>query len=182
MNYENKKNDDDIYKKGGEYDPELVVDATPAADNGPPIPPGHQRFYCEKCRAVRVIQRRFWYRSSPGPVHHIVLCCVVLCCVVLHALCYVYASCVHIRIDLTCDCGLGVGCGCIPTISFVMLVLFLTHPLFSIPSFPFFRSFFPFLIVFFRIIINLLYTYMCYDAVHSTLCTIDTTAYIRIDR
>ena len=33
---------------------EIAVDAVPAAeDNGPPIPPGHQRFYCEKCRAVR---------------------------------------------------------------------------------------------------------------------------------
>ena len=51
-----KKYDD---KKGGEYDPELVVDATPAADNGPPIPPGHSRFYCEKCRAVRTTQRLF---------------------------------------------------------------------------------------------------------------------------
>ena len=50
--------DDDIKKyddkKNGEYDPELVVDAMPAPDNGPPIPPGHRRFYCEKCRAVRV--------------------------------------------------------------------------------------------------------------------------------
>ena len=47
MSEYNKKDD----KK--EYDPELVVDATPAADNGPPIPPGHRRFYCENCRAVR---------------------------------------------------------------------------------------------------------------------------------
>ena len=41
----------DDYKK--EYDPELVVDATPAVDNGPPIPPGHRRFFCETCRVVR---------------------------------------------------------------------------------------------------------------------------------
>jgi hypothetical protein len=53
---ENRKYDD---KKGGEYDPELVVDATPAVDNGPPIPPGHSRFYCEKCRAVRVTHNVF---------------------------------------------------------------------------------------------------------------------------
>ena len=46
---------DDI-KKTEEYDPELVVDATPAVDNGPPIPPGHSRFYCEKCRAVSITQ------------------------------------------------------------------------------------------------------------------------------
>ena len=52
MTYEKKEYDDD--KKGEEYDPEFVVEATPAADNGPPIPPGHQRFYCEKCRAVRI--------------------------------------------------------------------------------------------------------------------------------
>jgi len=47
--YDDVKNYDD--KKLGAYDPELVVDATPAADNGPPIPPGHSRFFCEKCRA-----------------------------------------------------------------------------------------------------------------------------------
>ena len=43
------------YKKDDkkEYDPELVVDATIAVDNGPPIPPGHSRFYCETCRVVR---------------------------------------------------------------------------------------------------------------------------------
>jgi len=38
-------------KKDGENDLELIVDATPAVDDGPPIPPGHQRFFCEKCRA-----------------------------------------------------------------------------------------------------------------------------------
>lgn len=41
-----KKYDD---KKSGEYYPELV-EATPAVA-GPPIPQGHSRFYCEKCRA-----------------------------------------------------------------------------------------------------------------------------------
>jgi len=41
-------------KKDGENDLELIVDATPAVDDGPPIPPGHQRFFCEKCRAVRM--------------------------------------------------------------------------------------------------------------------------------
>ena len=40
----------DDYKK--DYDPELVVDATPAVEDGPPIPPGHSRFYCETCRVV----------------------------------------------------------------------------------------------------------------------------------
>ena len=49
--YQDKKDD----KK--DYDPELVVDATPAVDNGPPIPPGHSRFYCEKCRTVRDFQK-----------------------------------------------------------------------------------------------------------------------------
>jgi len=39
-------------KKDGENDLELIVDATPAVDDGPPIPPGHQRFFCEKCRAL----------------------------------------------------------------------------------------------------------------------------------
>eukprot|EP00537_Pseudo-nitzschia_pungens_P007036 CAMPEP_0172359094 /NCGR_PEP_ID=MMETSP1060-20121228/3335_1 /TAXON_ID=37318 /ORGANISM="Pseudo-nitzschia pungens, Strain cf. cingulata" /LENGTH=79 /DNA_ID=CAMNT_0013080593 /DNA_START=177 /DNA_END=416 /DNA_ORIENTATION=+ len=37
--------------KDEKYDPDLVVEATPAPDNGPPISPGHRRFYCEKCRA-----------------------------------------------------------------------------------------------------------------------------------
>ena len=43
------------YKKDDkkDYDPELVVDATIAVDNGPPIPPNHSRFYCENCRVVR---------------------------------------------------------------------------------------------------------------------------------
>mmetsp|Transcript_27781 Transcript_27781/g.45949 ORF Transcript_27781/g.45949 Transcript_27781/m.45949 type:complete len:80 (+) Transcript_27781:223-462(+) len=44
---DNKKED---YGKGNEE--EIAVDAVPATDDsGPPIPPGHQRFYCEKCRA-----------------------------------------------------------------------------------------------------------------------------------
>jgi LSD1 subclass zinc finger protein len=30
---------------------EIAVDAVPDTQSGPPIPPGHQRFYCEKCRA-----------------------------------------------------------------------------------------------------------------------------------
>lgn len=39
---------------GKQEEPEIAVDAVPAqADTGPPIPPGHNRFYCEKCRAVR---------------------------------------------------------------------------------------------------------------------------------
>jgi hypothetical protein len=39
---------------GKQFEPEIAVDAVPAqADTGPPIPPGHQRFYCEKCRSVR---------------------------------------------------------------------------------------------------------------------------------
>ncbi|KAG7365605.1 folate/biopterin transporter [Nitzschia inconspicua] len=37
---------------GKQPEEEITVDAVPAqADTGPPIPPGHQRFYCEKCRA-----------------------------------------------------------------------------------------------------------------------------------
>jgi hypothetical protein len=38
-------------------EPEFAFgDAVPAdltASAGPPIPPGHSRFYCEKCRTVR---------------------------------------------------------------------------------------------------------------------------------
>lgn len=30
-----------------------AVPAEPTAGAGPPIPPGHSRFYCEKCRTVR---------------------------------------------------------------------------------------------------------------------------------
>lgn len=45
--------------KGDNEEAEIAVDAVPAAydddyaTTGPPIAPGHQRFYCEKCRAVR---------------------------------------------------------------------------------------------------------------------------------
>lgn len=42
--------DDDLKK-----DPEITVEAIPqgaAQDGGPPVPPGHSRFYCEKCRTV----------------------------------------------------------------------------------------------------------------------------------
>ena len=43
-------------KRGEVYGEEeiLVTDAQPAKmeDNGPPIPPGHHRFYCEKCHTV----------------------------------------------------------------------------------------------------------------------------------
>ena len=49
MYEDNKKDDDKKYYN----ESDLVVDATPTVDNGPPIPPGHRRFYCEKCRAVR---------------------------------------------------------------------------------------------------------------------------------
>jgi hypothetical protein len=40
-----------------DYEPEIVIDnAIPANDapvpNGPPVLPGHHRFYCEKCRTV----------------------------------------------------------------------------------------------------------------------------------
>jgi hypothetical protein len=60
--------DDDIkkYDDKKDYDPELVVDATPAVDNGPPIPPGHRRFYCEKCRAVRIYRRKLLIKLSGG--------------------------------------------------------------------------------------------------------------------
>lgn len=51
-------------KDDKEYDPELVVDATPAVDNGPAIPPGHARFYCEKCRAVRDSQLLYFFESG----------------------------------------------------------------------------------------------------------------------
>ncbi len=67
--YGDKKDDD---KK--EYDPELVLDATPAVDNGPPIPPGHRRFYCEKCRVVRsVIGKRNCFVTLVIYVVHCVL-------------------------------------------------------------------------------------------------------------
>ena len=46
------------------YDPELVVDATPASDNGSSIPPNHSRFFCEKCRAVSSTVFTFLYYGS----------------------------------------------------------------------------------------------------------------------
>jgi hypothetical protein len=45
---------EDYGKQGAPAEAEIAVDAVPVKeDTGPPIPPGHQRFYCEKCRAVR---------------------------------------------------------------------------------------------------------------------------------
>lgn len=35
-------------------DPDIAIaEAVPAASNEPPIPAGHSRFYCSKCRTVR---------------------------------------------------------------------------------------------------------------------------------
>ena len=45
---------EDYGKQGAPMEADIAVDAVPVKeDTGPPIPPGHQRFYCEKCRAVR---------------------------------------------------------------------------------------------------------------------------------
>ena len=45
---------EDYGKQGAPLEADIAVDAVPVKeDTGPPIPPGHQRFYCEKCRAVR---------------------------------------------------------------------------------------------------------------------------------
>ena len=36
-------------------DPDIAIaEAVPAASNEPPIPAGHSRFYCSKCRTVCV--------------------------------------------------------------------------------------------------------------------------------
>ena len=46
---------DDLKKGGGDMEADiLVTDAIPTNDGGgPPIPPGHSRFYCSKCQTVR---------------------------------------------------------------------------------------------------------------------------------
>ena len=46
-------------ESGKKYDeePEIVAEAIPepgASGNEPPIPAGHSRFYCSKCRTVSV--------------------------------------------------------------------------------------------------------------------------------
>ena len=49
---DNKNDIKEDYGAGVKEDYDIAVDAVP--DNtatGPPIPPGHSRFYCEKCRA-----------------------------------------------------------------------------------------------------------------------------------
>jgi len=47
-----KKEDDIDMSKPPE--PEVMAEAVPApASNGPPIPAGHSRFYCNKCHTVR---------------------------------------------------------------------------------------------------------------------------------
>jgi hypothetical protein len=58
------KNEDYGYGKGDKEEAEIAVDAVPAPhDGGPPIAPGHQRFYCEKCRAVRRWGTDEWCRD-----------------------------------------------------------------------------------------------------------------------
>ena len=70
-------------KKDGEYNNYGdVVDAVPAADDGPPIPPGHQRFFCEKCRAVR------WYIHTDLKLLLLLLLCAYCICVVFSRLQY----------------------------------------------------------------------------------------------
>ena len=49
-----KKEDDIDMSKPPE--PEAIAEAVPSGKgNEPPIPPGHSRFYCSKCRTVRAL-------------------------------------------------------------------------------------------------------------------------------
>ena len=49
-----KDEKDNLKKDGGDMEADiLVTDAIPTNDGGPPIPPGHSRFYCSKCQTVR---------------------------------------------------------------------------------------------------------------------------------
>ena len=42
-------------------EPDIVIEdavpdnGPPPQPSGPPVPPGHNRFYCEKCRTVSII-------------------------------------------------------------------------------------------------------------------------------
>jgi LSD1 subclass zinc finger protein len=45
------KNEKEDYGKVGGDETEIAVAAVPDDTGGPPIPPGHRRFYCEKCRS-----------------------------------------------------------------------------------------------------------------------------------
>ena len=52
----------DDYKKDPMKEEEITItDAVPAGpapvQDGPPVPPGHARFYCEKCRTVRLLSQ-----------------------------------------------------------------------------------------------------------------------------
>jgi hypothetical protein len=55
MNYEKEKEKQD-YKLTATDEPEIYCDAVPAetgaAGQGPPVPEGHARFYCNKCHTV----------------------------------------------------------------------------------------------------------------------------------
>ena len=53
-----KEEDIDYYKKGQQDEPEIMATAVPAQNPGePPIPPGHSRFYCNKCHTVRLVYK-----------------------------------------------------------------------------------------------------------------------------
>ena len=74
MTQRDQKNDE---KKKKGYENDLVVDATPAPENESPIPSGHMRFYCDKCRAVRIMQMVLLL--APWSCCVKFFCCAVFC-------------------------------------------------------------------------------------------------------
>jgi hypothetical protein len=75
-----KKKEDDVVVDGKPYEDDVMVTAV-AADGttgatggevaGPPIPAGHSRFYCSKCRTVSNL-------SFYGPIHILVQLLLVI--------------------------------------------------------------------------------------------------------
>jgi len=62
-------------EKNEKNEPQIAVTAEPVASagapqqGGPPIPPGHSRYYCSKCHAVSSCMLGAWSARKNEPKH-----------------------------------------------------------------------------------------------------------------
>jgi hypothetical protein len=105
---DSKKSDTNNSKYYKDDEGDIVVDAYEAPGNngtntGPPIPPGHSRFYCEKCRTVRtIIHGMFLSMSSAIYIYTIYLANVVI--ILLSFLCMdIYSLMISLDLQLLGD-------------------------------------------------------------------------------